>query len=267
MYHEHWGLERSPFAGGEAPPLFYEGESQTEALARLRFVVRGRQNAMLLGERGVGKSLLARRFADQCRREGGDVAAVNAAGLSPREFLWQVAAQLAVGPAPTDDVPRLFRRLAEYAAAARWRSSAAALLVDDADQAGPDVRAQLLRLLGLRTSAGGWLALVLAASGPTCNRVGEDLLEAIDLRIDLTPWSEAEMTGYVQHALLEAGGEQPVFQDEALSAMFLLTDGLPRRVNRLADHALLGGAAAGLEMIDAGMIEAAHEAIGWTATA
>jgi type II secretory pathway predicted ATPase ExeA len=263
MVHAHWGLERSPFAG--EPPLFYEGESQIEALARLRFIARGGQTALLAGERGVGKSRLVRQFAAQRRREGGAVAIVNAAGLSPREMLWQAAAAWAVGPLPGDDAPRLFRRIAEYAEGARWRPSPAALLVDDADQAGPDLRSHLLRILSL--GAGAWLAAVLCVGPAAYHRLGDELLERVDLQIELAPWSEPEMAGYVQHALVDAGADRPVFEDEALSAMYLLTDGLPRRVNRLAEHALLVGAAEHRETVDAALVEAAHDATSWTATA
>ncbi len=58
-----------------------------------------------------------------------------------------------------------------------------------------------------------------------------------------------------------------MFDDEALSALFHLTDGVPRQVNRLADHALLGAAAEGQDAVDAGMLELAHESLAWTAPA
>ena len=263
MYHAHWGLSRSPFAGG-GTPLFYKGESQAEALARLRYVAEHRRHGLLLGERGVGKSLVTRQFADQRRREGLGCVAIGMAGLTTRELLWQIAAGLSLAPRPDDDAVRLFRRLNDYAAAAGWRNATALLLLDDADQAGPDVRTQLLRLLNLG-GQGPWLTLVITANAKNSQRLGEDLVDVMDLRIDLEPWSEADMVGYVQHALVEAGGDRPVFEDEALSALYALTDGIPRKVNRLADHALLGAAADGHEMVDAAMMEAAHDALSWTA--
>jgi general secretion pathway protein A len=267
MYLEYWGLERSPFAEGREPPLFYEGDAQVEALARLRFVARhGRPAALLAGARGAGKSTVLRRFIDHCRREGREVAAIRAAGLSVRELLWQISGPLRVGPRAGDDAPRLFRRLADYAAAARWRRRGAVVILDDVDQSGPDAYTHLVRLLGLGGDR-SWITLVLASTPRGVMRLGEELLDAIDLRIDLEPWSESETTGYVQHALIEAGGERPAFDDEALSALYHLTDGVPRRVNRLADHALLGAAAEGLSTVNAATIEAAHDALNWTSPA
>lgn len=267
MYHAHWGLDRSPFAGGDAPS-FYDGESQTEALARLRYVAEQRRHALLAGGRGVGKSMLLRQFAESRRYEGQPTALMSLAGLAPREFLWQIAAQLSLGPRASDDAVQLFRRLTDHGAAVAWGSGAGmALLLDDADQAGADVRQQLLRLVGLASAATPWLTLVLATTPSGARRLGDELLDALDLRVELEPWSEPEMVGYIQHALVEAGADRPIFEDEALSAMHALTDGVPRKINRLADHALLGGAAEGCEMVDAAMIEAAHDALSWTAAA
>jgi type II secretory pathway predicted ATPase ExeA len=266
MYHAHWGFTRPPFSAGGSP-LFYQGESQVEALARLRYAAEQPRHALVVGPRGVGKSMLVRRFSEQRRREGRMAAALSLAGLSQREALWQIAGGLALAPRPDDDAGRLFRRLGDHAAAVAARSDAAVLLLlDDADQAGPDVRSHVRRLLSLGGQS-PWVTLVLIAAPMTAGRIGDDLLRAVDLRIDLEPWSETDATGYVQHALVEAGSDRPVFEDEALTALCFLTDGVPRKVNRLAEHALLGAAAAEREMVDAAMVEAAHDALGWTTAA
>jgi general secretion pathway protein A len=263
MFLAHWGLARSPFADGQAAPLFYEADSQAEALARLRFVVGdGRRLSVVAGDRGVGKTFALHRFAEECRREGRPVASASLAGLTVRELWWQLAAQLAIGPQPSDDAVALFRRLAGFVDSLRWRATSAAILLDDADLAGPDVRAQLARLVAL----GGHqprLSLVLATSPAAVERLGADLLDAADLRIYLEPWSETECIGYLQHALLEAGCDRPAFDDEALAALAALSGGVPRRVNRLADQALLAAAAEGLETVNAAMVEASAAAINY----
>ena len=261
MYHAHWGLSRSPFAGGVAPQ-FYQGESQAESLARLRYVADHRRHAVLVGERGVGKSLVLRQFAEQRRSGGHGVVAIAAAGLSPRELVWQIAAGLSLAPRPDDDLMRLIRRLSDYALAGGAHNGSALLLVDDADQAGADVRTQLLRLLGAG-GGGSWLSLVTSTGLRTVGRLGDELLDAADLRIELEPWSEMDTVGYIQHALINAGADRPIFDDDALAALYAQSDGIPRRVNRLADHALLGAAGEGQETVDAAMVEAAHDALNW----
>jgi general secretion pathway protein A len=266
MYLAHWGLERSPFAPGTRAPLFYEGESQAEALARLRFVVQnGRRLAIVVGASGSGRSVLLHRFAEQCRREGRPVSSASLAGLSGRELSWQLAAQLSLGPLPGDDAAALFNRIAALINSLRWQRERATLLLDDADQAGPDVRTFVLRLLALGGDDAR-LTFVLSTTPTDAWRLGREVLDASDLLIDLEPWSEVETVGYIQHALVEGGCERPAFDDEALSVLWALSGGVPRHVNRLADHALLCAAAEGRETIDAAIIEAAHDALNWAAS-
>jgi type II secretory pathway predicted ATPase ExeA len=262
MYHTHWGLSRSPFVGG-ASPHFYQGESQTEALARLRYAAQERRHSVLLGERGAGKSLLLQKFNAERRDHARPTIILSLAGLSQRELWWNITAGLSLAPRAEEDGLRLFRRLADAAESSGYAPSAV-LLLDDAEQAGADVRTQLLRLLGLGHAA--WLTVVFTAGLRTVCRLGDELLDVADLRIDLEPWSESDAIGYLQHALVEAGADRPIFEDEALAAIYALTDGIPRRVNRLADHSLLGAAAEGHDMVDAAMVEAAHDAVSWTIT-
>jgi general secretion pathway protein A len=265
MYYSHWGLTRSPFAGGGSA-LFYRGESQAEALARLRYAVDEGRQAILVGPPGVGRTTLIAEFAGARRRQGGSAALVNVASVSPRELLWKISAEASLGPRPEDDVLRLIRRLEDVAAASVINRERLPLFLDDMDLAGPDARLQLMRLWQLSGRNGRWATFVFVASDDGAPRLGAELLEAVELRIELEPWSEADMVGYIQHALVAAGRDEPAFDDEALSIMYSLTGGIPRRVNRLADHALLGAAAEGSDAVNAAMIEAAHESLGWTAT-
>jgi general secretion pathway protein A len=93
------------------------------------------------------------------------------------------------------------------------------------------------------------------------------LRNLVDLRIDVLPWAIEETIGYVQTALVEAGRLEPLFDDGALEALHEIACGVPRQVTRLADYALLAGAAAEVETIDAGIVEAASEEIAWPTVA
>jgi general secretion pathway protein A len=262
MHATHWGLEKPPFPAGTAEPVFFAGLPQQEALARLRFLVHnGRRLGLMLGEAGWGKSLVLNLFAEEAERENWHVASLNLLGLSVREFQWQLAVALHAGPRMADDALRLGRRLDERLQQNYLQGETIVLLLDDADQAGADVLTQLARLVQLPTGRVGNLSIVLAGNPTQMHRLGSRILELVDLRIDLEPWDGQDTIGYLQLALVAAGAEQPIFDDDALGEIHRLSGGVPRQVNRLADYALVAGSSAGLELVDAGTVAAAYEAI------
>lgn len=257
LEQDFWGLEKSPFASGLETRLFCEGTVHREALARLRFLRSNRRLGLLLGEPGTGKSLVLKIFQQDCRRQGRAVASVSLCGLSTREFYWQLGSQLSAAVRVEDDVIRLFRQVSDRIAANRLQGQPTIVLVDDVHEAGPDLLAQLTRLAQLDTTRGS-LILVLAMHTAQASRLGDRLLELVDLRIDLEPWDELDTVGYLQLALVDAGCDRPLFDDESLTEIHRLTGGIPRQVNRLAEHALWIGAAGAPEIIDTTTIRVAH---------
>ena len=60
---------------------------------------------------------------------------------------------------------------------------------------------------------------------------------------------------HVAHRLQQVGGRREIFDDDAIERLHVLAAGVPRRINRLADLALLVGFADELSSIDVEQIE------------
>jgi type II secretory pathway predicted ATPase ExeA len=71
----------------------------------------------------------------------------------------------------------------------------------------------------------------------------------------------------VQTSLVESGRLEPLFDEAALALLHERAEGVPRLVARLADYALVAGAAAGLTVVDRSVVEGAHEEVNWPAAA
>ncbi len=268
---KHWGLDRWPFCSSPGVGQFYPTAGHNEALARVEYLVDGRRRlGALLGDSGVGKSFVLRVAAEQLRRQGRAVVLVDSLGATTRELLWQVVCGLGTLPREDADTAWLWRQIVDRIAENTMQRVDSVLLVDDAGQAGPDLITQFARLARLDASAdrgGSRWTIVLAAEPVHASSWNETLRNLVDLRIDVCPWSLDETIGYVQTALVEAGRIEPLFQDDSLATLHELSGGVPRQVARLADYALLAGAAAGVETIDAGIVEAANDEVAWPAAA
>jgi type II secretory pathway predicted ATPase ExeA len=265
---KHWGLERWPFCSTPGERQFYPTAGHNEALARIEYLVDGRRRlGALLGESGVGKSLVLRVAAARLAKQGRAVVLVDALGASTREFLYQVACGLGTTPREDADASWLWRQIADRVVENRVRQVDTVLFVDDAGQAGPDLVTQFLRLARLDVTPASRWTIVLAAELEQAVRWNDSLRSLFDLRIDVLPWTTEDTIGYLQTALVEAGRLEPLFDHGALEALQEITCGVPRQVAQLADYALLAGAAAGVETVDAGIVEAASEEIAWPTVA
>ena len=263
---EHWGFERWPFPSAATVDQFYPTPGSTEALARIEYLVDGqRPLGVLLGEPGVGKSLILQVVAQKLLRQRSAVVLLSALAVTPREFLWNIAAELGDAPSGDTELPRLWRQITDRVVENRLQGIYTVLVVDDVGQAGPDLVMQLVRLSRLESSSAARWTMVLAAEPEQATRWSITLRDLVDLRIDLRAWNAEDTVGFVQTALVEAGCIEPVFEEAALIKLHELAEGVPRRVVRLADFALLAAAAAGTRTIDADAVEAAEDATAWPA--
>jgi len=260
MYQSHWGLRDTPFRTCLDPAFFYQSPSHEEALARLHFLVEEhRCLGIVTGQPGSGKSLLLEVLAAQLRRSGRAVARTSLLGMRTTEMLWRLAAGLGCNPDRSATIGSLWQTLSDRLIEHRYERRDTALLLDDADRADHDLLAQVVRLVHLGTATQSRLTVVLVARPSRINRLGSDLLELAELRIDVEPWDQSETEQYVHSSLARAGSTSAVFADEALARLQQLTHGVPRRVNQLADLALIAGAGADLRQIDAEVVQSVYE--------
>jgi type II secretory pathway predicted ATPase ExeA len=255
MYQAYWGLKYSPFAAAATREAFVASPSQAEALARLDFLLESRGSfGLLLGPAGSGKSGILAEFQRRATRAGASTVVCGAAAADESYLLAAVAGGMGIFH---DDLPSLvWRQMADRLAELRLEGRTAIILLDDLDRATPGGLALVERLLHL--PAGGAI-VVGSARRQTASRIGQRLIEQVALRIELEPWSEGETGEFLRTSLARAGRLQPAFDAAAVRRLFELSGGAPRRVNRLAELALLAGAGQNLVQIDADTIEAVEE--------
>ena len=160
---------------------------------------------LVLAEPGGGKSVLLNVLGDELRRPGRQVALVNLFGLTPQEFLWQLAAQW--GLALDDDTPLgpLWRAISDHLVENRCQKIDTIVLLDDADEAATDVLDTVSRLALLEPSRDARLTIIVAARPGRVNKLGSRILELAELRVELEAWEPVDTQSYVESALKLGG--------------------------------------------------------------
>jgi type II secretory pathway predicted ATPase ExeA len=221
-----------------------------------------RRMGLLLGPSGCGKSLLLEMIARRVRLWGRAAAKLSLLGLESADFLAALADQLRIvvphGAAVWQVWQCLERRFREN----RYQQLETVLLLDDADQATPEVLTQVARIAKHDLTADSRLTLILAARTDHVGRIGAPLLDLVELRIDVPAWRPGDTRRFLSQSLEQVGGQAEVIGYEAALRMHDLAGGSPRRVRQLADLALLAAAGMNLDAVDVATVDAAREQLG-----
>ena len=133
------------------------------------------------------------------------------------------------------------------------------IFCDNVEEAEADVLTLLARLAQFDLTEDARLSLVLASEDMRTHLLGKRLLELCDLRIELEPWSADEVIAFVQGTLEAAACGSGLFTAAAMRQLTELSGGIPRRVQHLAQMALIASSAKDLEEIDEDILHAVHE--------
>lgn len=246
----------SPFASGLDIKRYFASAAHNETLARLEYLLERRSRVGLLnGPAGSGKSLVLAIAASDWRKAGHVVANLNAQGLCLHDVLWQVGCQWKCPVLAQMPEFALWHALSDALAVHRCERRATVLLVDDADQASPEVLSALLRLVHQGDVQQPRLTLVFATRKPLPGEPGRDLTARAELRLELGAWDVAETRDYLQSHLHGQTPQLPQLDMAATERLHALAQGLPRGLNQLTNLVLLAAASEGLEVVDVATVD------------
>lgn len=260
MYEVSFGLSRRPFPSLPQPEFYYPtGAAEYARQTVLRCVERGEGVAVVVGPTGCGKSLLGRLLADHFR-DTMHVVQLASGRLDSRRALLQAILY---------ELGRAFRGMEEgelRLALTEYLSRAEPLrpmllLVDEAEALPMRLLDELRMTTNLSVGGEPCSRLVLLGGAALEERLTSPKLESFSQRIVARCYLEAmnrsETKECIQAQLAAASAPEVLFTEDACNAAFQATDGVPRLVNQLCDHALILAFADGQSKIDRSGIEEA----------
>ncbi|MDP1901364.1 MAG: AAA family ATPase [Rubrivivax sp.] len=269
MYAPFFGLSKEPFSIAPDPRFLFMSEQHREALAHLLYGLGGGGGFVLLtGEIGAGKTTVCRCFLEQVP-ERCTVAYVFNPKLTATELLQTVCGEFGItAPADPGSVKAHVDALNAFLLAAHAQGRQAILVIDEAQALSADVLEQLRLLTNLETAERKLLQIVLIGQPELRDMLArpglEQLAQRVIARYHLGALSPAETRQYIRHRLAVAGPNAPLpFDGAALARIHRLSGGVPRRINLLADRALLGAYAQARALVDRRTVDqAAREVFG-----
>ncbi|MDZ4819213.1 MAG: AAA family ATPase [Planctomycetota bacterium] len=260
MYEQFFRLTDRPFASAPTADRYFSAEAIENARETLfRCIERAEGPALVIGPVGTGKTMLLEVLAEQFKNNF-EVVRLDCGRLSTRTALFQaILFELGL---PYRDLEENELRLSLLDHLLGDNSPGLLLLIDESHTLSIRLLEELRLISNLAQHGEQCVRMVLAGGSRLEERFASPKLESFNQRLAarcyLQAFDRAETREYVR-ALVHAAGGDPdrIFTSDALDAVQTATDGIPRLINQVCDHALILACAGGTSRIDRHGIEEA----------
>jgi type II secretory pathway predicted ATPase ExeA/tetratricopeptide (TPR) repeat protein len=244
MYRAHYNLRERPFEISTDTRFLWMGEKHKEALAMLKYGVLARKGFLLLtGDVGTGKTTLVNALLESLN-ENTLVANITDPLLEPLEFFNFIAASFGMGERFDNKVDFLLR-FAEFLRRENEAGKNVLLILDEAHRFSKDLLEQFRLLSNIELPERKLINMFLVGQNEFNRTLMSTDCRALRQRITLTynikPLSESETLEYIRYRLKVAGTEEEIFHRKAVGEVYRFSQGYPRLINIICDHALLTG--------------------------
>jgi MSHA biogenesis protein MshM len=246
MYLEYYSLEMPPFRITPDPSLFYTGGENGRGVvleALLYAVISGEGILKVVGEVGSGKTMLC-RMLEQRLPDSVEVVYLANPNLSPHDILYAIAFELKL---PVDNSTQrlvLMQHLQEYLLKQHAENRTVLVIIEEAQSMPIETLEEVRLFSNLETHQHKLMQIVLFGQ-PELDKNLQDksirqLRERITHSFNLRPLNVDEVSDYIRFRLQAAGCPAPqVFSSAAEKLIAKASGGLTRRINILADKAML----------------------------
>ena len=246
MYSEFYGLKGEPFLLTPDHRFYFESRVHSQAMAHLMYGLhRGEGFIVITGDVGAGKTTIVQRLCATVDRDLVVTAHIVTTLLTGPELLRMVCAAFGITDIPQEK-DAVLRRLQSFFEQLGRRHQKALLIVDEAQNLSADTLEELRMLSNFQLGNVSPCQIFLVGQPQFRNILAHPDLEQLRQRViasyHLGALSPEECGLYMVHRMKQVGwANDPLFQEDAIKAVFLHTGGIPRLINTLCSRLLLLG--------------------------
>lgn len=261
MYHSHFGLNQSPFSITPNPAFFYSGSKRGDILEALIYAVsHGEGIIKVTGEVGSGKTMLCRMLEGMMPNHVEVIYLVNPT-LSREEVVFTIAGELEI-PTEGKRPDEVIRLLHQDLIGKHINGKQVVLLVEEAQAMSLETLEEIRLFSNLETAHHKLLQIVLFGQPELDDNLNlpsmRQLKERITHSFVVPPMTASLIPEFLMFRMRAAGYHGPnVFSKSAIKLLATVSEGIVRRINILADKALLAAFADNTHAVEAKHVKAA----------
>jgi len=244
LYYPHFGLKEPPFKITPNTDFFFSGGNRGAILDALVYAITNGEGIIkVVGEVGSGKTMLCRMLQTILPERIESIYLANPS-VAPEDVLHAIAFELQLKLPKNADRLKVMQALQAYLLTRYAEGRQVVIFVEEA-QGMPLATLEEIRLLSnLETKQDKLLQIVLFGQPELDDNLNQEhirqLRERITHRFNLGPLQTRDVGEYLIFRLRAAGYHGPhLFTESAIKKLSKASEGLVRRINILADKALL----------------------------
>jgi MSHA biogenesis protein MshM len=258
------GFRKIPFTREVAINDRFALPHQVEVAEALAEAVHQRMSAALIAPAGTGKTVVLRTLVAALPEARYQVRYVKVTGLSKRDLCREIGA--VCGLTPTGIYPALVRKLQEaFAQSADTDGLRPVLILDESHDLRPESLAMLRLLTNFEMDSRLVVSVILAGQPPLSTLLRRPDQVAMAQRLahyaTLRLLSRDETRAYIEHRCAVAGAQAKPFDDDAHEALFEISRGNLRALDRLALKTLERAAHSGATAVSTGHVIEARKGL------
>lgn len=262
-YLNYFGLSREPFTIAPDPSLLYPSETHREAVAHLRYGLECEGGFILLtGEVGTGKTTLTRMLLSTLPGEV-RVAYLLHSQHAADDLLASLLQELDIAlPAagPVSFSKQCIDLLYQNLLAAHGKNKKTLVVIEEAQNLPTELLEMLRLLSNLETDRSKLLHILLVGQPELLDSLARRELRQLNQRVvsrfHLQPLAAADVEAYLEHRLRAVGAQRKIFAPGSAALLAKLSEGIPRRLNLIAQQALIAAYASGVDHVTPKLIRA-----------
>ena len=258
MYLSHYNLKEKPFQISTDPKFIWFGEKHREALAVLEYGVIDNKGFLLItGDVGTGKTTLINALL---KRLGDDVIVANITNpiLEELDFFNIVANEFNINKHFSNKADFLIH-FSRFLNDCYTKKKKVILVIDEAHKLDQNLLEQIRLLSNIERQDTKLINIFFVGQNEFIDIISDKqnraLRQRISINYHLDPLKESEVKAYILQRLNVAGLKENIFNDHSISEIISFSNGYPRLINIICDHALLTGYVRGVKTIDGEIIK------------
>ena len=257
MYLSYYGLEFNPFDKDIETKYAYETADFKILKNRLEFVKDNKTMALITGNPGMGKTFAIRNFLNELNGNLYKIIYICMSTVTTYEFYKQLCYELGIEP-PYKKID-MFREIQERILNLSKDTKINVIIVlDEAQYLKTGILNDLKILLNFDLDSKNYVSLILVGQPVLNSILRRNIFDALSQRItvsyNMVGFNKEELKDYIETRIKLAHGNNGIFNEQAIEAIFNACNGSVRVANNIITKSLIIGKSKQFQTIDSDLI-------------